>query len=363
MDSRIRRQAEILVEHSTEVEPDDDVLIQARQSAEDLTVALAEQIGAIGATPTVQLISKRAERAYLGASDPEDLERSEPELAQVEAADVIIIVKGSRNAAERADVPSPVMTAHREAQRPITKARMDKRWVGTQFPAPGEAQRAEMSSDAYADFVYDAVNKDWDAQREHQQQLVDILDPADEVRIVSGETTDVTMSVAGMIAVSDHGEMNLPGGEVYTAPVPDSVEGEVLFDIPVVRSDREIEDASLQFEDGKVVEHGAAKNEDILTELLETDAGARRLGELGIGMNRDIDQFTRNLIFDEKMGDTVHLAIGKAYDHTVPDDRDRNESAIHVDMIVDMSEDSFIEVDGKVVQRDGTFRFEDGFEK
>ena len=362
MDSRIRRHAGIIVEHSTKVEPDDDVLVQARPFAEDLTVALAEKIGEIGATPTVQLLSKRAERAYLGASDSEDFELSEPELAQVEAADVVIIVKASRNAAELSDVPSDVVTAHREARRPVTEERMGKRWVGTQFPAPGEAQRAEMSTEAYEDFVYEAVNKDWDAQREHQQQLVDILDPADEVRIVSGDTTDVTMSVEGMIAVSDHGEMNLPGGEVYTAPVPDSVEGEVLFDIPVVRSDREIEDAYLRFEGGEVVEHSAAKNEDILTELLNTDEGARRVGELGIGMNRDIDRFTRNLIFDEKMGDTVHLAVGNAYDHTVPDDREGNESAVHVDMIADMSENSFIEVDGKIVQRDGTFKFEEDFE-
>ena len=362
MDPRTRRHAKILVEHCTKVEPGDQVLVQARPFAEDLTVALAEKIGEVGATPTVQLLSKRAERAYLGASDPEDFTLPEPQLAQVEAADAVIIVKGARNAAELSDVPSEVTTAYRGAKRPITEERMDKRWVGTQFPAPGQAQRAEMCTEAYADFVYEAVNKDWDAQREHQQQLVDVLDPADEVRIVSGETTDITMSVEGMIAVSDHGEMNLPGGEVYTAPVPDSVEGEVLFDVPVVRSDREIEDAYPRFEGGDVVAHDAAKNEDLLTNLLNTDEGARRLGELGVGMNRDIDRFTRNLLFDEKMGDTVHLAVGDAYDHTVPDDRDGNDSKVHVDMIVDMSEDSRIEVDGEVVQRDGTFRFEDGFE-
>jgi aminopeptidase len=362
MDPRIRQQAEIIVDHCTKVEPDDNVLVQVRPVAEDLAVALAEKFGEIGANPSIELTSSRAKRAYLQASDPEDIDISDSRLAEAEAADVIIIAKGSRNAAEQSDVPSEATTAHREARRPVTEERMDKRWVGTQFPAPGEAQRAEMSTEAYADFVFDAVLKDWDAQREHQEQLVEILDPADEVRIVSGDRTDVTMSVEGMIAVSDHGEMNLPGGEVYTAPDPDSVEGEVLFDVPVTRSGRQIEDAYLRFGEGEVVEHSAAKNEDLLTELLNVDEGARRVGELGIGMNRDIDQFTRNLIFDEKMGDTIHLAVGKAYEHCVPDDRDPNRSAIHVDMIADMSEDSFIEVDGEIVQRDGTFVFEDGFE-
>jgi aminopeptidase len=135
----------------------------------------------------------------------------------------------------------------------------------------------------------------------------------------------------------------------------------VLFDLPLYHQGREITEARLVFEDGEIVEHAAEKNEDLLTEVLNTDSGASRLGELGIGMNRDIDQFTYNMLFDEKMGDTVHMAVGRAYDDCVGEGREANESAVHVDMIVDMSEDSFIEVDGEVVQRDGTFRFEDGF--
>jgi len=162
-----------------------------------------------------------------------------------------------------------------------------------------------------------------------------------------------------MVTANDYAELNLPGGEVYTAPRPDSVEGEVLFDKPLVRHGREIDGARLVFEDGRVVEYGADKNEDVLGEILDTDEGAKRLGELGIGMNRDIDEFTYNMLFDEKMGDTIHLAIGKAIEHTVPDGEPLNESATHVDMIVDMSEDSFIEVDGEIVQRNGTFRFEE----
>ena len=169
------------------------------------------------------------------------------------------------------------------------------------------------------------------------------------------------MSIDGMIAVNDFGESNLPGGEVFTAPVLDSVEGEVYFNMPVITGGREITGVKLVFEAGNVVEYSAEKNEKLLAEILSTDEGTSQLGELGIGMNRGIDRFTTNMLFDEKMGDTVHLAIGSTVPDCVPEDIEGNESAVHIDMIVDMSTDSVIEVDGEVVQRDGTFVFEDGF--
>ena len=362
MDPRIEQHAEVIVEHSTTVEADDNVLVMAPSVAEDLVVAVAEKLGEKGANPGYHLRSSRASRAYMRAADEESFSLADHKLAEMEETDVVIRIGGARNTSETSDVAGRKRAAFAKASKPIGEERMRKRWVATVHPSPGNAQKAEMSTEAYADFVYDAVNKDWDAQREHQAQMVDILDPAEEVRIVSGETTDVTMSVEGMVTANDYAELNLPGGEVYTAPRPDSVEGEVLFDKPLVRHGREIDGARLVFEDGRVVEYGADKNEDVLGEILDTDEGAKRLGELGIGMNRDIDEFTYNMLFDEKMGDTIHLAIGKAIEHTVPDGEPLNESATHVDMIVDMSEDSFIEVDGEIVQRNGTFRFEEGFE-
>jgi len=144
--------------------------------------------------------------------------------------------------------------------------------------------------------------------------------------------------------------------------VRESVEGEVYFDKPLYRQGREIEGVRVRFEDGRVESYSAERNEEVLDGIFDTDEGARYLGELGIGMNRNIDRFTYNMLFDEKMGDTVHMAVGSAYPETVGEENEINESAEHVDMIVDMSEDSVIEVDGEVVQRDGTFVFEDGFE-
>jgi len=363
MDPRVREHAEVLVEDCIDVAEGDEVVIMASDVAEDLVVALHELLGEKGAMPYYSGSSSRAARAYMRAADVEDFEESGVRRALAESADAFVQVRASTNTFETSDVPPEKNAARRKANQDVHELFMEKEWVLTQYPSPGNAQKAEMSTAAYEDFVWSAVNKDWDEQREFQANMVEILNEGSEVRIVSGDTTDLTMSVDGMIAKNDTTEVNMPGGEAFTAPVPDSVEGEVLFDKPLMAQGREVEGVSLRFEGGEVVDHAAEKNEGVLTSVLETDEGARRLGELGIGMNRDIDRFTYNMLFDEKMGDTVHMAIGRAYPETVGEDREANESAVHQDMIVDMSEDSYIAVDGEVVQRDGTFRFEDGFER
>ncbi len=364
MDPRVREHAAIVADHSVDLGAGDTVVIDAHPVAEDLVVALHEVIGDRGAHPltTGQRTGERNRRAYLRAAAAADVEFETPahELALIEETDVYIAVRAGENVTETSDVAPETNAAFARAHRPIQEERLSKRWCLTQFPAPANAQLAGMSTEGYENFVWDAVNKDWDAQRAFQAEMVEIMDPAEEIRIKSGETTDVRMSIAGNPTRNDYGEHNLPGGEVFTAPIPDSVEGEVLFDMPLYHQGREITDVHLIFEGGAVVSHSAGKNEELLTEVLNTDDGARRLGELGIGMNRDIDRFTYNMLFDEKMGDTVHMAVGRAYDDTVGEGNETNDSAVHVDMIVDMSDDSFIEVDGERVQEDGTFVFEEG---
>jgi len=362
MDPRVREHAEVLVEDCIDISEGDEVVVMAPAVAEDLVVALHEVLGEKGALPHYSGMHSRANRAYMRAADVEDFAESDIRMTLAETADAFVQVLGSRNSFETSDVDPEKNAARRKANEDAMAVFMENDWVLTQYPAAGDAQQAEMSTAAYEDFVWNAVNKDWEAQRDFQANMVEILDAGSEVRIVSGDTTDVTMSVAGMHAKNDWADVNMPGGEAFTAPVPDSVEGEVLFDKPLMAQGREVEGVYLRFEGGEVVEHSAEKSEDVLTSVLETDEGARRLGELGIGMNRDIDRFTYNMLFDEKMGDTVHMALGRAYPENVGEDRERNESAVHQDMIVDMSEDSYIAVDGEVVQRDGTFRFEDGFE-
>jgi aminopeptidase len=362
MDERVRRHAEILVDDCAQIQQGDMVQVTASKYAEDLVVALYEKLGEVGARPSLNWSLGPASRAYALQMDEDDYVTKDHALAAMEETDAAILVGGGSNAYETSDVPPEISQAGSRAHGPILEERLGKRWVITQHPTPAAAQKAEMSTEGYAQFVYDAINKDWDEQEAFQAQMVEILDPADEVRIVSGDTTDVTMSVAGMDAANDCGDKNMPAGEVFTCPVPDSVNGEVLFDKPLIWHGNEITGASLEFEDGEVVDFAADQNEATLESVLNTDEGSRRLGELGIGMNRDIDRFTYNMLFDEKMGDTVHMAVGGAIEECVPEGQPFNESATHVDLIVDMSEDSFIEVDGEVVQRDGTFVFEDGFE-
>jgi aminopeptidase len=362
MDPRVREHAEVLVDYCTGIEPGDHVVVIAPPVAEDLVVAVFERCGERNANPVWLSSSSRATRAHLRAADPDSFVPSEHTAGLVENADVVVVVRANRNVTERGDVDPETNAAYGKSQQDINETLMEKQWVGTQYPASGDAQKAEMSTGAYADFVYGAMNRDWDDQRAFQERMVEILDPAEEVRIVSGTETDLTMRVAGMVAVNDDGHKNLPGGEVFTAPVPDSVEGTVVFDKPLIKKGREVQGIFLEFEDGEVVEYAAERNEEVLAAVLDTDEGARRLGELGIGMNRGIDRFTYNILFDEKMGDTVHMALGRSIDESVPEGMEGNESGAHVDMIVDMAEDSFVEVDGEVVQRDGTFVFDDGFE-
>jgi aminopeptidase len=356
MDPRVREHAETIVEHSTGIEAGDDVIVYLPGDAEDLAVALHELLGEKGANPLLLTYSERADRAFLRNSD--EFETPDHELAMYENADATIIARSGPNPSEKADVDPEQTAAYNRAHDPVKKARLDTTWCLTQYPSPGYAQLAGMSTEAYEEFVYDAVSLDWEAQREFQQNLVEILDDASEVRIRAGEETDVTMSIEGNTAANDYGEANLPGGEVFTAPRKYSVEGEVHFDMPLYRQGREVEGVRLTFEDGKVTEFSAERNEEVLQGVFDTDEEARYLGELGIGMNDAIDQFTYNMLFDEKMGETVHMAVGSAYPMCVGEGNELNDSAEHVDMILDMSEDSVIEVDGEVVQEDGEFRFE-----
>ncbi|MEF8858230.1 MAG: aminopeptidase [Halolamina sp.] len=356
MDPRIREHAEIIVDHSTDIEAGDNVIVYLPGNAEDLGVALHELIGQKGANPVFLTYSERADRAFLRNS--EAFETPDHELALYENADATIIARSGPNPSEKADVDPETTAAYTRAHDPVKKARLDTTWCVTQHPNPGDAQLAGMSTEAYEAFVYDAVSLDWEAQRKFQSTLVDVLDDASEVRIRAGEETDVTMSIEGNTAANDYGEANLPGGEVFTAPVRNSVEGEVYFDLPLYRQGREVQDARVTFEAGKVVEFSAGRNEDVLAGVFDTDEHARYLGELGIGMNDAIDRFTYNMLFDEKMGETVHMAVGSAYPQCVGEGNAVNNSAEHVDMILDMSEDSVIEVDGEVVQKNGEFRFE-----
>ena len=382
MDARVREHAEVLVDWSARVEAGDDVVVDVAEGAHDLAVAVAEVLGERGATLTVLYGSDEVGRAYLkgheavaGEDGDEDDDLTgrfgEPsvDLALMESVDVYLRLGGGRNTTAAADVDRDIRQAYASARTEVREARMDTDWVSTVHPTRSLAQQAGMAYEEYREFVYNAVLRDWESLAEEMAEMKAVLDAGEEVRIVTeredAPDTDVMMSIAGRTAVNSAASVaydshNLPSGEVFTAPY--ASEGEVFFDVPMTIEATRVRNVHLVFEDGEVVEFTAESGEDALASILDTDPGARRLGELGIGMNRGIDRFTDSILFDEKMGDTVHLAVGRAYDACLPDGESGNQSAVHVDLISDMSENSFISVDGEVVQRNGTFRWEDGFE-
>jgi aminopeptidase len=364
MDPRVREHAEVLVDWSARIEAGDDVVVAVSEGAHDLAVAVAEKLGERGANPLTTYASGEVGRAYLMAHDGDFDENPPHVVALYENADVALLLRGGYNTAATADVPGEKRQAYSRAREAVREARMATDWVSTVHPTRSLAQQAGMADEEYQDFVYDAVLRDWEELAGQMAQVKDRLDEGSEVRLVTDET-DLTMSIEGRSAVNSAASVaydshNLPSGEVFTAPY--DTEGTVHFDVPMTIHGKRVRDVHLTFKDGEVVDFFAGENQDVLAEILDTDEGARRLGELGIGMNRGIDRFTDSILFDEKMGDTIHLAVGRAYDSCLPEGEAGNQSAVHVDMITDVSEDSRLEVDGEVVQRDGRFWYEDGFE-
>ncbi len=363
MDSRITQHAETLVDWSARVEAGDEVVVRVDEGVHDLAVAVARALGKRNAKLLAVYESDELERAYLDAFENE-FEASQPEQALYEQADVVLRLSGTWNTAGQADVPGERRADYRRARQQLRETRMNTDWVSTLHPTRALAQQAGMAYAEYQEFVYNAVLRDWETLADEMETLKQVLDAGSEVRIET-PGTDLRMSIENRTAVNSAASVaydshNLPSGEVFTAPFDTT--GHVTFDVPATVDGTRVSDVRVTFTDGEVTDVAAETGESVIRELLDTDAGARRLGELGIGMNRGIDRFTDNILFDEKMGDTVHLAVGRAYDACLPDGKSGNDSAVHQDLIADMSTDSRLLVDGEVVQRNGRFRWEDGFE-
>ena len=352
-EENIQKLAKIIIEHSLHVRKGDVVQISAGIPARRLILEIYKQILKKGAYPRVNVDFEGLSSTYYKYASQEQLKKF-PKISMYEMqnTDVVIYIAAPENRYELADVPSEKILLRQKIFDPIDKLRLKKRWLLFFYPVEDYARDAGMSLHDFENFVFDSCLLDWKKEAEKMKKLKKVLDNGKIVRIV-GKNTDLSFSIEGRNAVIGDGSYNMPDGEVFTAPREETLNGQIEFTFPLIDMGREITGIRLKFENGRLVKATAKKNEHILKTILNTDKGATKIGELGIGCNYNIKKFVKATLFDEKIGGTVHLALGKAYKEC----KGKNESAVHKDIIKDLREPygGKIYVDGRLIQKDGKF--------
>jgi len=367
-DPRIANLARIMVEYSNEVQPGQTVLIGCIPFAPPALPYIHETARAVlraGGHPLFDLDPEGFETLLLREANEEQLGFIDPR-AMLAARDFDHAISFSceENTHRMSSVDSKRQSLRLSAWREwfeVTNRRTAEgsyNWVLTLVPTSGYAQDAEMDLESFEDFFFRATFADREdplapylTMRAEQARLVDWLKGRRQVE-VKGPQVDLRLSIEGRKFISCHGDENLPDGEIFTGPVEDSVEGWVRFSYPAIFSGREVSGVELRFEGGRVVEAKAEKNQEYLNSVLEMDPGARYLGEFAIGTNQALDRFTKNILFDEKIGGTMHMALGFGY----PESGSKNESALHWDMITEMRDGGEIRVDGELFYQAGEFK-------
>ena len=353
LDRRWSQLGEILVTYSTRTQAGDRVLIVMREPETwPLVSAVYDHAVRAGAFPQVQFTSAYLERALLMQGRDDAIARI-PDLERhgMEWADVSITLRGARNPHELAGIPTARLAAHARAQGAISALRTAQtRWVLVRVPNEAFAQAAGMSLEAAMTFFFNATLRDWEEESRRYQPIRDLFQAASRVRIV-GRDTDLTFSTAGRTYVVGDGHINIPDGEIYTAPVDDSAEGAITFEYPGLYAGRTMDGIRLELQAGEVVAATADSGEEFLQQILAIDGGARRIGEFGVGVNFGIDRFVGDILFDEKIGGTIHLALGRAYAEC----GGKNQSSLHWDLVKDLRSAGVIELDGRPVFENGHF--------
>lgn len=363
-DPRLNKLAKLLVNYSTEVKRGDFVFVQCDSVAEPWMIEVVKEAIIAGAHVETNLTSDEVGEVKLKYSSDEQLLGENLILKTLlSRADVWLTAWGSKNTKVNSSVDSKRIQLNSKGAtswRKIYSKRMGDgslRWCGTQFPTYGDAQEASMSLSEYEDFVYGAglLDKEdpvaeWKKMSAYQEKWVKYLDTKKELHIVS-EGTDIKVNINGRKWINCDGKANFPDGEIFTSPVEDGINGYITFSFPGIYAGKEIEGIRLEIEKGKVVGATAKKGEDLLKTLLETDEGASRFGEVAIGTNYGIQKFTRNMLFDEKIGGTIHMAIGDS----MPEAGGKNRSTMHWDMLCDMRRSGKIYADGELFYENGKF--------
>ncbi len=358
-DERLEKLARVLVDYSVEAREGEQVVVFGEVGAEPLVKAIYARLLQVGAVPVLQLALPGLQELFFEhARDVHYAGIPSIRRFVAEEADAEIGIKAPSNTRALANVDPAKQQALAELNRPLSETMLQKnRWVLTLFPTAALAQEASMGLEEYEDFAFSAMGLDeddpvryWQDKSEEQAKLKERLEQARELRLV-GPSTDLTLSVEGRTFVNSAGRRNMPCGEVFTGPIEDSANGHVTFGVPAAIGGREVAGVRLRFEGGKVVGSEAEKGGEYLRSLLDTDAGARFLGEIGIGTNYNIGRASGNVLFDEKLGGTVHLAIGRSYEET----GGRNDSSVHTDLVCDLRSGGELYADGELIQKDGRF--------
>ncbi len=348
MDSekQARRLAQILVRHSVKAKRGEIVRISGNELSRPLALAVYREVLRAGAHPLPAIGFEDAGRIFFEEASANQIRHLPPtRLYEAKRIDADIIILAPSNTRQLTHIPPRRMADRRKALRPISEMILRRvRWVLTNFPTEALAQECDRSLPEYERLYYRAVLQDWSGTARMLGRAKKILEKGSEVRIV-GKETDITFSIRGRKAIPCAGEYNMPDGEIFTGPVETSAEGRIYFEFPAIAGGREVSGIRLAFRKGKVVEATAERNEAYLREMLAADPGACRLGEFGIGANAGVTEFTRDILLDEKMGGTIHLAIGRSYSES----GGKNRSAVHWDMIKDLRKEGELFLDGKPV--------------
>jgi aminopeptidase len=353
-DPRYNKLAKLLVEYSTQLKAGDKVLIDAIDIPDDFTVELMRTVRKAGATPLVEVRHGRVTREVLrGTDEVHATTIRDIEMFRMKRVQAYIALRGSANINESSDVDSSKMALYSRIVRPVLNYRVNKtRWVVLRWPTPSMAQAAGMSTEAFEDFYFNVCTMNYPRMAKAMGPLEQRMKKADRVHI-KGPGTDLTFSIKGIGAKMCKGDRNIPDGEVFSCPVKNSVNGHIQFNTPTIYSGTRFDNVRLEFNDGKIV-GATANNSKRLNEILDTDAGARYIGEFSLGFNPHIHTPMCDILFDEKIAGSMHFTPGQAYEEC----DNGNRSAVHWDMVLIQRPEwggGEIWFDGELIRKDGRF--------
>jgi aminopeptidase len=353
-DPRITKLARLLVGYSTALKKGDRILLDMIDVPDAMIVELMRATRAVGAIPIVEVRHTRITREMLRDTTTEHASLiRDLEMSRMRKMQAYIAIRGAANASENSDVMSEKMALYAKTMRPVLNYRVNKtRWCVLRWPTPSMAQAANMSTEAFEDFYFNVCTMDYERMARAMEPLAERMNKADHVHI-KAPGTDLNFSIKGIGARPCNGLRNIPDGEVFSCPVKDSVNGEICFNAPTLYSGTKFENVRLAFKDGKVVE-ATSSDTKRLNEILDTDAGARYIGEFALGFNPYIEKPMCDILFDEKIAGSLHFTPGQAYE--VADNG--NRSAVHWDMVLIQRPEwggGEIYFDGELIRKDGRF--------